>query len=357
MKIYLPEFTTDTVLRCHYEAYKELVGLGGLVATSDTSEYAEYAVSEREPWAYYDLYASTHNINNVLKAVCDKGINQKYFAEVGMPTIPTELFNDINLLKKYKGVPFIIKPGISAGSCGHADFTYTIFRGAEELVQFCKDTSTEVLLRNTAKEGTAIIQRSIAYPGEPYGQLHLEGFVNKNSEVRFSSNHEVEFINGRWTKQLKWNAKDNTQLESIKQRVSTLIKQHGIKNTMFTLQHVRSFTEGVWYPTDWQYRLSYNTVFGRRVANPEYVKSLVHFLVGKNSAVLDDTTNYYQKLVRVNLELTKQQLLDILAKYKVQYIPIQKNLRDKNNYFLFLSFGSTFEEAEATMHKFEKEVF
>lgn len=342
--IFVPPTRPDrSIIGQHYDAYRQIVELGGARVSEDPK--APFMISDRETWKDYPARP------NMPTYLCDKGKAKYYFAEVGWPVLETHLLDDLRLLKHFADKPCIIKPIISAGSSTNVPVCYTIFDSARQALEA---EPKPVFWVELAKSKNAIVQRSVAKQGEPFGQLHMEAIVNPQGDVFFSSSHEIEFQDARWTHQLPANPADDQQIEAIKQHIRDLVKLHSIKGCALSLQHVRSFEEGVWYPTDWQYRLTYNTVWGRRVFEPEYVGELVRFMTGQIDHVrIQSELHYYQKTVTVGVEDARQMRV-AMAKHKIVYIPVNRSGTEMK--FLFLSAGKTFEEAEQAMLAFEKEV-
>ena len=188
IEVYMPPIDGASYIAKHHQAYREIVELGNCSITTDDTKLT-YVVSERESWG--DL----PKLPNIPRYLCDKSLSKYYFAEVGMPTLETYLFNDVRLLKKFANIPCILKPTLSAGSTSKTEATYTLFANAHDLIT--QHNNIGVWL-DIAKSGGIIIQRSVAYPDTPYGQLHMECVINGQGEVYFSSHHEIEFVNGMW---------------------------------------------------------------------------------------------------------------------------------------------------------------
>lgn len=335
-----PPDTQDAALLQHNAAYRTLISTAG-VEVSDNINIPAYAcISEREPWDFYTKFFELHGMYNLPIELCDKSTNQYWFSKVGMPTLPTYIFDNISLLSKFKNTPLIFKPLLSGGGVSSTPFAYKVFDNSKELVNWCISNNLDQLLCNIPRDSKAlIIQESVATYDERYGQLHVEGVVNGSGNIYFSSSHEVEFTNGSWTKQLPYYEEDSIQIHTIKQRIQELVHIKKIKNCMFTLQHVRNFTDKIWYPTDWQYRLSYNTIFGRANAEPEHTNDLVKYMLDIKTSVVPSTKHYYQKYIKNSNKVLPD---------NIKVIPTQKD----SSMVLLISNGGTFKQAEESMNNY-----
>lgn len=360
LKIYVPNIPSTGIMQQHNAAYRDFVSLGEVLqVTRNIEDTADFAVSEQEAWEYFDPFFKNNAIVGMPKFLCDKYLNKYYFAEAGMPIMYSRKFKTLADINYFENTPFILKPELSGGSMG-SEMSYKIFENSKHFYQWCKDTNNYDRVLSTESLGIetlgipAIVQKAVAKADEPYGQLYVEGFVNDDSEVYFSSVHEIEMIDGRWTKQLPWKEEDNAQLEQVLNQIRVLVRNSGVKNTMFLLQLLRNFDEGIWYPSDWQYRLSYNSLFGRKHFEPMHVGELVRYMANVSKDIgVPSKLKYYQCYVSINTDtVTKDKLLAAMNKYNIVNIPIQKNSKDSSKKFLFITARSKFADAEQAMLAF-----
>ena len=347
--IFMPKCTEIRgAMKRHFLAYKRFVENGNLIVTHDIKRKCEFTVSHYESWDVYDPYFKEHKITHFPKSLCDKADNTSLFKDAGMNVLNSTLLSSLRSFNNHLDNPIIIKPRLSAGSSGDA-FCYKIYDDALNVRgQAAKLTSKRLF------DKSYIIQDAIAKAGEPYGQLYVEGFVNGKGEIFFSSIHEIEFVDGRWIAQLEWNKEDDSQVEQIKENLRNLVKNSGVRNTLFLLQLLRNFKERVWYPTDWQYRLSYNSLWGRIHFEPDYCSDCVKFMSDQVDEVKSTTKlKYYQSYVKVSV-LDKSHINSMMKKYDIVSIPFAKNNKDAQRKFLFITAAETYEKAKENMMSFAK---
>lgn len=304
------------LMSAHYSYYRRLANMAGLPIVGTANNKSKYSI----PYAEVD----TNWNPRTPYSFCDKAQNQSIFSKAGFDTLRTKVLTSIDDIPEYS---FIIKPISGAGSSDSKNLgTYKINP---------KTINKECI-------GTCVIQESIAEQNEEYIQLYVEGFVNNDSEVEFTSIHEIIFCDNVWIRQL--DTKVTFKILSLLSKVKALLRDNNIGNCMFLLQFLRKSNEEIWYPTDWQYRLSYNMVFGKNTIEPEYCKSAMQFMVGNLTSVIPQKYKYYQGVVPFSRNNRSQ----FVVKMKEKNIVLVPSKSKAPNTVLIIAHGDTFADAKAT---------
>lgn len=364
MIAYMPKPTlVQNALNKQFNAYKSFLELGGLEVTHDPDKEAKIVLSERESWVEINEYFTKFNRTNMPLVMCDKSESNAVYRAAGIDTLPWVLPESESDFTPFLDVPVILKPRVSGGGISTNPIAYKVFDSGRLLLETLRKEQPLMLGRQSMFIKTnnyasqLVLQQAVTSMGVEFGQLYTEGFVNGKGELVISSVHEIGFLESRWTEQKPMRDEDRLQIESIKKSLSLLVSQTGIKNCLFLLQWVRDLSDGKWYPTDWQYRLSYNSLWGRQYFEEEYCNQLVKFMSDQIPRVTTTSSKFYfQKYIVVDTTKSKENLVHALEECKVVYAPFPKSLGDSTDKHLFISSGNTFEEAKSNMDKFEKKV-
>ena len=192
MNAFMPPCVADVAIEKHYQAYKSFLEIGGLTITNDPEAEARVVVSEGERWDYLSVHFARFNKTNMPKLMCDKWLAIQAFNQAGIDTLPCVLPDTIQDLDSVLDIPVIVKPRLSGGGISNKAVGYRVFETGRDLATFIPGTDFFSISPNF--DGQMIVQKAVALPGEEFGQLYTEGFVNGKGEVVFSAVHEIGFI-------------------------------------------------------------------------------------------------------------------------------------------------------------------
>jgi hypothetical protein len=263
----------------NFEAYLRFFTKNTGLSSKDISEVDQpftLFFSHGEPDLSGDLFSRIRK--NQPEKLRDKYFNQKIFAEYGFPT----LFSEISSETKKYAFPVILKPRIGAGSNKkHINISYKILPAGYEVPYYPECIIQQSIIKNKF---------------EKFNQLYIECFVNSKSETLVSSCHEITFQFGKWviSNQLTQAEIENINT-NILPKVVRLVSDFSIKNCCFMVQFLRELGTSVWYPTDWQYRLSYMSLIGRQYFNNPFTVACVKFMSDQLQEVQQDTNYYIQR--------------------------------------------------------------
>ena len=362
MLAYMPKTpTTSAVMQKHFDAYKSFIELGGVEVTSDMKVEAKLAVSEKESWEELTQYFSNFKRETMPFRMCDKLLSNDIYNDAKIETLPCILPTSEEDLTPFLSMPVILKPRLSGGGISRSKLAYTIFNTGQELLEAIQSEEPDFFKtqRTSISDGNFyaqhVLQQSVVRKNIEFGQLYTEGFVNGNGELFISSVHEIGFKNSRWTQQLNFDETKYPEILKIREALKLLVAQQGIKNVVFLLQWVRNLANNRWYPTDWQYRLSYNSLWARQYFEEHYCSDLVKFMSDQIPEVTSKSTkSYFQKYITVNTQKSKDSMMMALDDCKVVYAPFPKSKNDDTTKFLFIATGDSFDEAKSNMERFEK---
>jgi len=341
-----------------HKAYTEMLAAGTNVTVNyDVEVCCDHMIAEIEIWELFDYYKAKHNIQTNPKAMSDKLKSYRLYDQADFEQLPLMSF-DKDSLQHFLNTPFIIKPKIGAGSVTYQNpFPYKVFENADQFSKSIKSDQNMQQLKHMFITKDYIIQQAITQPNKKYGQLYIEGFVNNKGEIAFSSIHEIEFLNHRWTHQLKWSEEDNEQRDQLIKKVCQLVYFNNIRNTFFQLQFLRDLNQrkSTWYPTDWQYRVAYNTLYGRMARERILMGQYVDFMTNQiNRITIEPKYQYYQSYIQIDLNKPKQIVKQAIEKYDMLNVPFPKNNHDDQTKFLFVTHGETFEQAKEKTDEFSR---
>lgn len=324
----------------------------------------------------YDLMAkcdfsicdSEYNIENIKEACANSGtklqdldlLDKKKltsaFSKVGAPVLVLHELTSLTDLNILGNRPFILKPKLGMNSTSSNPLGYKIFSSVEELSSAIETLAPNFWDLQLDPSLALCFQESVVYPNEQALLALTNVYVNGNGTPVFTRFYENWQKEGKPVETLDTEISD-TDVEILKQRITAVIEDRGIKNCFFMIQFIRRIG-GEWYPIDFSYRLDYQQMYVAPEVNLENCQNLVKYTYDLVPTVVADST-FYSHLRMISVNTSSHRLGEVfkeMGMISLQYTPLESHMHygPKMSNHIFLTSGLSKKLAKEKMDKFEK---
>lgn len=277
------------------------------------------------------------------------------FAALGFPTLSMTALNDEGSLANVPDGPVVLKPAVGAGARRTTPLAYSRFESKAELLAAITPDFWQAQAQ--ASEYDKLWAQSAV--GVSPLQTILDGFVNGAGEVVFTPCVErTEASTGSGPLETFAEQLPAEVQQELQDRTRQVVTAAGVRNSFFMMQFIRSRNEQVWYPIDFQYRLSYPHLCALSSYNPTLSRELMQFVYDVVPAVSVPTDLYgYVRRITVNVNnRNAKALCEQFGVVPMQafFVPDHIYAARSDREIMFTTYAASVAQAKANMDGFQQ---
>lgn len=280
------------------------------------------------------------------------------FESVGQDVLSMIELNSAADLDAIEDGNLILKPAVGAGARQTTPLAYRRFNSKQELLQALPEDFWET--QATASVYDKLwVQKSVVPVGELPLLTILDGFVNGQGEVKFLPCFEHIHTGNGPQETYDVQISDEVQ-QQLQDKTRQVVTEAGVKNSFFMMQFIRSRNENVWYPIDFQYRLSYTYLHALSTYDEELYTNTMKYVYDL-VPTLDIPSNVFGFVRKINVNVKDRNAEDICKMYGVvpianYFVPKTLYSAPENREILFLTYAESTALAKQKMDAFEQEI-